>query len=99
MSLSQVSCGDDKYILDVLGTEYFSIIKQNGLYQIRHTVQLPKTASTKGKKFFPYGKWTVYGRTETLEQGFRAGDALAEKMVPRAMLPKYVNMAPVTARY
>lgn len=72
----------------MLGTEYFSIIKENGLYQIRHTFQLPKTAAAKGKKYFPYGKWTVYGRTETLEQAFRAADALVEKMVHRAMLPK-----------
>ncbi|KAJ9092531.1 hypothetical protein QFC21_006762 [Naganishia friedmannii] len=78
-----VSCGDSKYVLDAFESEYYSIVRENGLFQIRHTYQLPKEMAREGKKFSPFRKPTIHGRTETLEAAFRAGDALVEKMIPR----------------
>jgi hypothetical protein len=79
----QVSCGDNKYVLDAFNSEYYSIVRENGMFLIRHTFQLPKEMAKEGKKFSPFRKPTTYGRAETLEAAFRTGDALVDKMVPR----------------
>jgi hypothetical protein len=85
--------------LDAFGTDIFSIIKDYSLFQVRHTYKLPNAGGGKGKSSPPYGKWTVMGRTESLEQAFRAGDVLVEKMVPRTLLPKSVILSATAAHY
>ncbi|KAJ9112231.1 hypothetical protein QFC22_006315 [Naganishia vaughanmartiniae] len=89
-----VSCGDNKYVLDAFESEYYSIVRENGLFQIRHTFQLPKEMAKEGKKFSPFRKPTTYGRTETLEAAFRAADALVEKMVPKLRRSSLTRWAP-----
>lgn len=84
-----MSCGDDKYVLDALGSDVFSITKSNTIYRISHMHKPFNTAGDKGRSFVP-PKWTIFGRAQTLQEAFRFGDALIERMVARSLLPKFV---------
>lgn len=84
-----MSCGDDKYVLDAFGTDVFSITKSNTIYRISHMHKSFNTAGDNGRIFVP-PKWTIFGRAQSLQEAFRFGDALIERMVARSLLPKYV---------
>jgi hypothetical protein len=95
-----VACGNSKYVLNAEGTEFFSIIKENSIFQIRHGREIPNVDGEDGgtaNKFAPqHGETRVFGRTESLEQAFQTADAFVEKMINGESLIRSVLIASVS---
>lgn len=76
-----------------MGQGYFSIVRDKGLYVLRHAYRLEP-----GEKRFaaqnPFSTLKIHGRAETLDQIFKMGDKLTEKLVPRSLLPQLTRWAP-----
>lgn len=87
--LSWIACGDDKYVLESMGYGYFSIVKQNTMWAVRHAMMLPAEVRSKS----PYSALRVYGRTDDLGQAITMGDRLAERLVPKTILPQLFKWA------
>lgn len=87
--LSWIACGNDKYVLESMGYGYFSIVKQGSMYAVRHAMMLAPELRTKS----PYSSLRVYGRTDNLAQAITMGDRLAERLVPKTILPQLFKWA------
>jgi hypothetical protein len=94
-----VACGNSKYVLDADGTEFFSIIKENSIFQIRHGREIPNVdgedGGTANNSVPQHGETRVFGRTESLEQAFQTADAFVEKMVNGDSLLRSVLLSSV----
>jgi hypothetical protein len=86
----QVTCGDNKFVLQSVGTNgYFRIIKEGRIYLIQHAMSLPKELSGPGyKSSTPYTTTRTYGRSADLAKAFNIADKLVERIIPRTALPQ-----------
>ncbi len=78
----QVTTSPRTFYLDTTSSGIFSIVHQDGVFLIRHGAPIPKELGLK----MPTTQARVHGQEATLDQAFKAGDALVRRILPRSKL-------------